>query len=162
MTKQERERTKERQTYTNLYVEKLPYAFERQNVLDLFGRYGTVVDVKLKKPSSSNVPLQSIYSLPCAAYVNFKEPEQAKAAVEGLDGKPVLAGGNTLRVAFYQRANKFLGGLLGLDRNELLSNTHWRVLFIKGLHKSVSFVPKLLLFNRTFNFNKRALKTLQN
>lgn len=27
MTKAERERTKERQTHTNLYVEKLPYAF---------------------------------------------------------------------------------------------------------------------------------------
>jgi len=31
-----------------------------------------------------------------------------------------------------------MGGLLGLDRAELLSNTHWRVLFIKGLHKTVS------------------------
>jgi len=81
MSKEERERTKERPSYTNLYVEKLPFQFGRQDVLDLFSKYGPVVDVKLKKPSQSNVPLQSIYSMPCAAYVNFKEEADAKKAI---------------------------------------------------------------------------------
>jgi len=44
----------------------------------------------MKKPTSKNVPKQSIYSLPCSAYVNFKESSQAKAAIEALNGKPVF------------------------------------------------------------------------
>jgi len=53
LTRDERDRTKERVAYTNLYVEKLPYAFTRQDVLDLFSKYGTVIDVKVKKPTSN-------------------------------------------------------------------------------------------------------------
>ena len=86
MTKAERERTKERQTHTNLYVEKLPYAFTSQNVYELFAKYGTVLDVKVKKPDS-NVKLNNINSLPCSAYVNFKEVAMAEAAIKGLNGK---------------------------------------------------------------------------
>ena len=43
-----------------------------------------------------------------------------------------------MRIEFYQRANKFLGGFMGLSRDELIQNTHFRVLFIKGLYKNVS------------------------
>jgi len=139
---QQRERTKERQQqFTNLYVEKLPYAYTQKDVFELFSKYGTVLDVKMKKPTS-NVQLQSIHSLPCAAYVNFKDQTQADAAVAALNGKAVLPGANQLRIDYYQRANKFLGGLLGLDRNELIQNTHWRVLFIKGIRRSVSNPPE--------------------
>ena len=31
-----------------------------------------------------------------------------------------------------------MGGFMGLDRGELINNTHFRVLFIKGLYKNVS------------------------
>jgi len=43
MTKAERETSKQRAEFTNLFVEKLPYAFQEQDVLDLFGKYGTVL-----------------------------------------------------------------------------------------------------------------------
>lgn len=42
-----------------------------------------------------------------------------------------------MRIEPYQRANRFLGGMMGLNRQELISNTHFRVLFIKGLYKTV-------------------------
>jgi RNA recognition motif-containing protein len=146
MTKQEREKTKERQVFTNLYVEKLPYAFTQQDVFDLFSKHGTVLDVKMKKPQS-NVALQSVNLLPCAAYVNYKDADQAKAAIKALNGYQVIPGANSLRIDYYQRANKFLGGLLGLDMKELLSNTHWRVLFLRGIHTSVSKKHAKLILN---------------
>jgi len=142
MSKDERERTKTRERqnhqFTNLFVDKLPYAFGQQDVLRLFAKFGTVLDVKMKKPAKSNAPIQSINYMPCAAYVNFQDAAQAKAAVEALNGKPVLPGGPGLRIDYYQRANKFLGGMMGLDRNELIQNTHFRVLFIKGIRRTVS------------------------
>ena len=72
MTKTERERSRQSTEFTNLYVEKLPYAFKESDVFNLFSKYGTVLQVKLKKPES-NVKFQNINSLPCSAYVNFKE-----------------------------------------------------------------------------------------
>ena len=61
ITKDERERTKTRERqnhqFTNLFVDKLPYAFGQQDVLTLFSKYGTVLDVKMKKPVKSNAPI---------------------------------------------------------------------------------------------------------
>jgi len=93
--------------------------------------------------------------MPCAAYVNFKDPADAKAAVEALNGKPVLAGGSSLRIDYYQRANKFLGGMMGLDRNELIQNTHFRVLFIKGIRRTVS--TYFGIFKQTYQISKHML-----
>ena len=70
LTKADRERTRERLDFTNLYVEKLPYTYSEKHVFELFSNYGTVLSVKIKKPQS-NVPFQNINSLPCSAYVNF-------------------------------------------------------------------------------------------
>lgn len=91
----------------------------------------------LKKPTS-NVLLKDINSLPCSAYVNFQTEEQAATAVQELNGKRLLPGSNPLRIEPYQRANRFLGGMMGLNHQELISNTHFRVLFIKGLYKNVT------------------------
>jgi len=61
----------------------------------------------------------------------------AENALQALNGSQVLPGTNAIRVAYYQRANKFLGGMAGLSRDQLIKNTHWRVLFIKGINPSV-------------------------
>jgi RNA recognition motif-containing protein len=105
LTKAERERSRsltceKPQSYTNLFIEKLPYTFNKQDVFDLFSKYGTVLDVKMKKPAS-NVPLQSINSMPCSAYVNFKEQTQAKAALLAMNGQSIIPGGQTLRIDYY-------------------------------------------------------------
>lgn len=71
VTKADREKSREaRKGFTNLYVEKLPYAFQEKDVYELFQKYGTVVSLKCKKPNS-NVRLQMINSLPYSAFVNF-------------------------------------------------------------------------------------------
>lgn len=149
MTKEERQRskTREKTVFTNLFVEKLPYTFSRQDIYELFSKFGTVLDVKMKKPES-NVQLKNINHLPCSAYVNFKDQTQARAAKEAMNGQSLIPG-QTLRIDFYQRANKFLGGMIGLDRKELINNTHFRVLFIRGIKKSVSL---LLYFADPFSF----------
>ena len=120
MTKAEREKSKDgKKAFTNLWVEKLPYAFQEKDVFELFSQYGLVQSVKVKKPQT-NIRLQNINSMPCAAYVNFATEEQAQKAQEELNGKQILPGTNSLRVEFYQRANKFMGGLMGLSREELI------------------------------------------
>ena len=86
MTKEQRDKTKERGPFTNLWVEKLPYAFQEKDVYELFSQYGTVASVKVKKPQT-NVRLQSINSMPCSAYVNFTYEEEAQAALTALNGK---------------------------------------------------------------------------
>jgi len=53
MTKTEREKSQQRSEFTNLYVEKLPWAFKESDILNLFSKYGTVLQVKLKKPESN-------------------------------------------------------------------------------------------------------------
>ena len=63
-------RAKENGPFTNLYVEKLPVAFNESDVFNLFEKYGTVCSVKIKKPDT-NVQFYNINSLPCAAYVNY-------------------------------------------------------------------------------------------
>ena len=95
----------------------------------------------------SNVKFQNINSLPCSAYVNFQEQSMAEAALNALNGTVVLPGTNSIRIDFYQRANKFLGGLNGLKREELIKNTHWRVLFIRGLGSTVSILIHFSIYN---------------
>mmetsp|Transcript_3696 Transcript_3696/g.6293 ORF Transcript_3696/g.6293 Transcript_3696/m.6293 type:complete len:322 (+) Transcript_3696:917-1882(+) len=90
----------------------------------------------MKKPSS-NVDIVDPNLQPCSAYVNYGSEEDAKAAIEGLNGKCVLTGSRPLRIEFYQRANRFLGGFQGLDRKQLIENTHFRVLFIRGLSRTL-------------------------
>lgn len=52
ISKEERVR-KEQGPFTNLYVEKLPVAFNKENVYDLFSKFGTVTQVKMKKPDTN-------------------------------------------------------------------------------------------------------------
>jgi len=64
--------------------------------------------------------------------------QEAKAAMDELNWKCILPGTNPLKVDYYQRANRFLGAFSGLERSELINNNHFRVLFIKGLFRSVT------------------------
>jgi len=52
ISKEEREK-KEQGPFTNLYVEKLPVAFNKEDVYNLFSKYGTVTQVKMKKPDTN-------------------------------------------------------------------------------------------------------------
>jgi RNA recognition motif-containing protein len=84
VTKEEREK-KELGPFTNLYVEKLPVAFNQNNVYDLFSKYGSVTQVKMKKPDT-NIQFMNVNSLPCSAYVNFNKEEDATRAMDELNG----------------------------------------------------------------------------
>jgi len=55
------------------------------------------------------------------------------AAKEALDGQELIPGSGTIRIEFYRKDNQFLGVFKGLDKYQLLNNTHYRVLFLRGL-----------------------------
>lgn len=56
------------------------------------------------------------------------------AARESLNYKVLIPGTDPIKVEFYIPQNQFKGVYRGLDRGELVSNTHYRVLFLKGLN----------------------------
>jgi RNA recognition motif-containing protein len=81
--------------------------------------------------------------------VNFETHQQALEAKKALNGKQLLPGTNYIRIEFYRKDNKFLGVYKGLDRKELITNTHYRVLFIRGLDYNVSVILLFLHFQLT-------------
>ena len=54
--------------------------------------------------------------MPCSAYVNMQTEDQAAMAVQKLNGKRLMPGTNPLRIEPYQRANRFMGPMMGLNR----------------------------------------------
>lgn len=124
---------------TNLYVESLPYSFDEQDVVELFSIYGDVACVKVKKPLQS-LPISNadIDLLSCSAYVNFNSEQHAQAAKNGINGKSLVAGCTPIYVDFYQKENRFPGVHKGLNRQELVENSHFRVLYISGLYRHVT------------------------
>ena len=124
---------------TNLYVESLPYSFDEQDVVELFSIYGDVACVKVKKPLRS-LPIANLDmdSLSCSAYVNFNSEEHALAAKNAINGRSLVPGCPPIYVDFYQKENRFPGIHKGLNRQELVENSHFRVLYISGLFEQVS------------------------
>lgn len=131
--RRERSKTRERQ-FTNLFITGLPNSIDEKCLFDIFFEYGEVQSVKVKRPNPYRVDLGTT----CSAYINFETHEQAKAAMEQLNGKQLVPGSENVRIEFYIKDNKFLGVHKGLNRQELINNTHYRVLFISGLYLHVS------------------------
>ena len=52
----------------------------------------------------------------------------------------ITPGSQKVKIEFYRKDNKFLGVHKGLNRQELVSNTHFRVLFISGISLNVSSI----------------------
>jgi RNA recognition motif-containing protein len=97
MTQAEREKSRGRGAHTNLFVENLPPVFTESHVLNLFKRHGMVTSVKVKKPQLPGIFSESLL-IPSQGYVNFKTEQEAKAAIEALNGKSVLPGSAPLRI----------------------------------------------------------------
>jgi len=70
--------------------------------------------------------------------VAFKTQEQAEKAKKGLNGRMIVSGSEPIKVDSYNAQNKFPGLFRGLDPTQLVNNTHFRVLFLKGLDKQLS------------------------
>jgi len=58
--------------------------------------------------------------------------------MEALDDTKLAPGSQKVKIEFYRKDNKFLGVHKGLNRQELVSNTHFRVLFISGISLNAS------------------------
>jgi RNA recognition motif-containing protein len=51
-----------------------------------------------------------------SAYINFESHDQAKDAIDKLNGKPIIPGTGKVRIEFYRKDNKFMGIHKGLNR----------------------------------------------
>lgn len=100
--------------------------FVEKNLYDIFSLYGEVVSVKIRMKFTE---MQSLST----AYVAFKTHEQAQFAVTELDGKCLALGTEPIKVEFYSSSNKFLGLFRGLEKKQLVDNSHFRVLFLSGI-----------------------------
>jgi polyadenylate-binding protein len=74
--KSRKERGGSQAKFTNLYVKNLPEDFTQAKLDDLFGKYGTITSSKLGTDKDGKFR--------GFAFVNYKTPEEASAAVEGL------------------------------------------------------------------------------
>ena len=63
---------------TSLYVSNLPASATAETLSDTFGRYGTVLSVRLKRDSGTGRPRNY-------GFVEMKTPEEARSAVAGLN-----------------------------------------------------------------------------
>lgn len=119
----------------NLFVDRLPLSFDEKSIFDVFSLYGEVVSVKVKQPAFLSMPVPPSK---LSAYVAYKTHPMALKAKQSLDGKCLTSGGEPIVVEFYSTQNKFTGLFKGLDREQLINNTHFRVLFMKGIDTKVS------------------------
>lgn len=116
---------------TNLFIDLLPGETTEKDLFDLGSFYGDVVSIKMKTPLIAGLTTLQ-------AYIAFKTQEQASKALKSMNGIQLIPGTDPIKVEFYIPQNQFKGVYRGLDRNELVNNTHFRVLFLKGLSHEVS------------------------
>jgi polyadenylate-binding protein len=90
------ERGGDKDKFTNVYVKNLPTEFNKDNLDELFGKYGKIVSSVLKMNDQNQ----------CAgfAFVNFETPEEAKNAIESLH--ETALGDKTLYVCRAQKKNE--------------------------------------------------------
>jgi polyadenylate-binding protein len=91
--KSRKERGGNKTKFTNLYVKNLPESFTLANLEELFSKYGTI--------TSSKLALDKDEKFRGFAFVNYKTPEEANAAVEGL--KDVVMDEKKLFVGRHQK-----------------------------------------------------------
>jgi len=64
---------------SNLYISNLPKDFTEDNLMDLFGKYGEIIQKNLLKDKNTGLPRG-------VAFVRFARGDEAQAAINELDG----------------------------------------------------------------------------
>lgn len=85
--------------------------------------------MKLKKNRTQIITLHKNDILN-SAKITFSDADEAKEALDTLNGQVLCANTKPVRIAFFNPENVFNGVQRGLDRNQLIENSHYRVLFI--------------------------------
>jgi len=80
----ERSRTGMEPKYTNVFVKNLEESVTDEQMREQFEKYGTITSAVVMKDESGKSK--------CFGFVNFEQPEQARAAVDALHGQKVFAG----------------------------------------------------------------------
>lgn len=144
------------QKFTNLFVNGLPAGTNDQGLKDLFADFGEIVSAVVQKSEDGN--------LREFGYINFKEPEAAQKAVDGMHKKK-LADGNHLIVSRHisKQDNKVIKSdqLAPITRN--LKKTYDANIYIKFIPEGVSEEQFTEVFGKAGNIvstklNKQANK----
>lgn len=77
---------------TNLYVSNIPETFSKEEITELFSKFGKITSIKLQKTSSDS---DKQYG-----YVCFSTPEEAAVAYEKIDGS--ILDDNKLTISYYK------------------------------------------------------------
>ena len=109
------------QPYTNLFVKNIPSTYTLVDLRNLFEPYGPIDHMKVEAEKNH-------------AFINFKNHEDAKRAVEDYDGKKVIEG-KTLIVTRHIRKDQLSGVLQQQYRERFNCN-----IFILNIPKTVTEV----------------------
>jgi len=129
-----------RSRFTNLYVKNLPEGSTTESVTELFAKFGEITS-SVVKSSELKDKKTGASRLGFFAYVNFKEPAQAAAAIEALNNTDV--GGSKLFVAKHQsseernREKEEKAKLYRQEQEKDRAGAQGCNLYIKHVHDSV-------------------------
>lgn len=132
------------QKFTNLFVNGLPAGTNDQGLKDLFASYGEIVSAVVQKSEDGN--------LREFGYINFKEPEAAQSAIDGMHKKK-LENGNHLIVSRHisKQDNKVVKSdqLAPITRN--LKKTYDANIYVKFIPEGVSEQQFVEVFGKAGN-----------
>jgi polyadenylate-binding protein len=127
----ERRKTGEEPKFTNIFIKNLEKEVTQAQVEEKFGTFGEITSAKL--------PVDDAGASKCFAFVNFKDPEAAKKAIEETNGK-VMFGTNELTVCRHQSAAQRQAALKKAfeeRRLEMMRKYQGNNLFVKNLDDEV-------------------------
>jgi len=128
----ERESASGERRYTNCYVKNFPEAVTDDQFLQSFQKHGEVTSSKVMRKDDGTSR--------CFGFVNFKEADVAKVAVEAMNGKPVFGGDKELYVGRAEKESERKDKLkkkYDQIRMERLKNNQLVNLYIKNLDDTI-------------------------
>lgn len=124
MSRKERQPTDDSDNFTNLYVKHLDPSYAEEDLRRDFGEYGTIQNSVIIRDTKGNI-----------AFVNYENSEQAKRAIENLNGKKI--GEKELYVGRAQKRSERENFLRKL-REERAQKYQGINLYVKNLDDSIN------------------------
>jgi polyadenylate-binding protein len=128
----ERESANGERRFTNCYVKNLPDSVSDEQFQEAFTKYGEITSSKVMRKEDGTSR--------CFGFVNFKEADHAKAAVEAMNGNKVFGGEKELYVGRAEKESERKDKLkkkYDQIRMERLKNNQLVNLYIKNLDDSI-------------------------
>ena len=108
-----------------LFVKHLPAILSYEEIYELLNEQGTILSLRLLPNRDSS----DTYF----ATVTYKSRDAALAARQKLDGRAIIPGTSPVHLDYFNPDNRFPATQIGITKHQLMTNTHYRILFLSGI-----------------------------